>query len=252
MRSLVCTVAATLVLADPGGPLRAQSNEPQLRNELGESSSPYLRSAARQPVHWQEWSADVFALARKLDRPILLEIGAIWCHWCHEMDRESYENPRIAALINDLFVPVKVDRDLRPDIDQRYQRAVSDLNGGGGWPLLAFLTPDGNVFYGGTYMPPETLEPVARQVADGYRTDRERVAFTADSLRRRLAGVSAGPAGAVSTQIVEQVVEDIRRTFDASDGWVWQRWRRNFPRAMRSRCSSTATCRPAIGGCSTW
>jgi uncharacterized protein YyaL (SSP411 family) len=211
-------VVAALVLVDPGGAVRAQSDAPRLRNVLGESSSPYLRSAAKQPVNWQEWSTDVFALARTLDRPILLEIGAIWCHWCHEMDRESYENPRIAALINDLFIPVKVDRDLRPDIDQRYQRAVSDLNGGGGWPLIAFLTPDGNVFYGGTYMPPETLEPVVRQVAEGYRKDRDRVTFTAESLRRRLAGFSSGPAGAVSTEIVEQVVGDLRRNFDSSDG----------------------------------
>ena len=220
MKSLICIVAATIVLADVGGSVTAagQVTAPRLRNELGESSSPYLRSAAGQPVHWQEWSNDVFALARKLDRPIFLEIGAIWCHWCHEMDRESYENPKIAALINDLFIPVKVDRDLRPDIDQRYQRAVSDLNGGGGWPLIAFLTPDGNVFFGGTYMPPETFEPVVRQVADGYRKDRDRVTFTAESLRRRLAGFSSGPAGAVSTAIVEQVVDDLRRNFDSSEG----------------------------------
>ena len=218
MRSAICIVAATLVLVDPGAAIRAQSDEPRLRNELGESSSPYLRSAAQQPVHWQEWSNDVFALARKLDRPIFLEIGAIWCHWCHEMDRESYENPKIAALINDLFIPVKVDRDLRPDIDQRYQRAVSDLNGGGGWPLIAFLTPDGNVFYGGTYMAPETLEPVVRQVADGYRKDRDRVAFTAQSLRLRLAASSSGPAGQASRQIVDQIVDDIRRNFDSSEG----------------------------------
>ena len=218
MRSLICLVAAALVLVHHDGALRAQSGEPPLRNVLGESSSPYLRSAARQPVHWQEWGTAVFALAKKLDRPIFLEIGAIWCHWCHEMDRESYENPKIAALINDLFIPVKVDRDLRPDIDQRYQRAVADLNGSGGWPLIAFLTPDGNVFYGGTYMAPDTLEPVVRQVADGYRKDRDRVAFTAQSLRVRLAAASSGPAGPVSKQVVDQIVDDIRRNFDSSEG----------------------------------
>lgn len=218
MRTLICLVAAALVLVHPRGVVTAQSDEPRLRNELGDSSSPYLRSAAGQPVHWQEWGTDVFALAKKLDRPIFLEIGAIWCHWCHEMDRESYESSKIAALINALFIPVKVDRDLRPDIDQRYQRAVSELNGATGWPLIAFLTPDGNVFYGGTYMAPETLEPVVRQVADGYRKDRDRVAFTAQSLRDRLAAASGGPAGPVSKQVVDQIVDDIRRNYDSSEG----------------------------------
>lgn len=219
-RRLICVAASAIVLADPGSWVgaAAQTDQPQLRNELAESSSPYLRSAAKQPVHWQEWTNDVFALARRLDRPIYLDIGAIWCHWCHEMDRESYENPEIAALINDLFIPVKVDRDLRPDIDQRYQRVISELNGSGGWPLTAFLTPDGNVFYGGTYLPPETLKPVVRQASQGYRNDRDRVVFTAQALRRRLAGLSSGTAGTVSAGIIDQVVDNIRRNFDSAEG----------------------------------
>jgi uncharacterized protein YyaL (SSP411 family) len=219
MKRVLC-LAAAIVLTQSGLAVRAtaQGSQLQLRNELAESSSPYLRAAARQPVHWQQWSMAVFELARRLDRPIFLEIGAIWCHWCHEMDRESYENREIAALVNELFVPVKVDRDLRPDIDQRYQRAVSDFNGSAGWPLIAFLTPDGNVFYGGTYLPPETFRSVARQVAEGYRKDRDRVALTARSLRARLATLSSGPPGAVSTQILDQVLDDIRRNFDSAEG----------------------------------
>jgi uncharacterized protein YyaL (SSP411 family) len=134
------------------------------------------------------------------------------------MDRESYENRDIAALINDRFVPVKVDRDLRPDIDQRYQRAVADLNGTSGWPLIAFLTPDGDVFYGGTYLPPETLEPVLREVADGYRTDRDRVVFTARSVRARMAASSTASDGKVEPQIVNHVIDDLRRNFDAGEG----------------------------------
>src|SRR5918994_2193471 len=159
-RAPLCLAAAAMILPAAGGSLdaAAQADTPALRNQLGEASSPYLRSAAKQAVHWQEWSNDVFVLARKLDRPIYLDIGAIWCHWCHEMDRESYENAEIAALINQWFIPVKVDRDVRPDIDARYQAAVSELSGSGGWPLTVFLTPDGNVFYGGTYLPPETLK----------------------------------------------------------------------------------------------
>ncbi len=218
-RMCIC-VAAAMVVLDLGSFVgaAAQTDQPRLRNELGESSSPYLRSAAKQPVHWQEWSNDVFALARKLDRPIYLDIGAIWCHWCHEMDRESYENPEIAALINDLFIPVKVDRDLRPDIDQRYQRVISELNGSTGWPLTAFLTPDGDVFFGGTYLPAETLKPVVQQAAQGYRKDRDRVASTAQALRRRLASLSMGTAGTLSAGIIDQVIDNIRRDFDAAEG----------------------------------
>jgi uncharacterized protein YyaL (SSP411 family) len=119
-------------------------------NRLGEAASAYLQSAAHQPIHWYPWGDEAFSAARTQDRPVLLDIGAVWCHWCHVMDRESYDNRDTAALINELFVAVKVDRDERPDVDARYQRAVQLLTGQGGWPLTAFLTPDGEVFYGGT------------------------------------------------------------------------------------------------------
>ena len=135
----------------------------ELRNRLNESESPYLKEAAHQPVHWQVYSGEVFKLAKDLDRPILLDIGAVWCHWCHVMDNESYTDPQVAELINSLFVPVKVDRDQMPDVDSRYQSAVSAITGGGGWPLTGFLTPDGRVFYGGTYFPKSDLQ--------GRRTD---------------------------------------------------------------------------------
>src|SRR5512146_805364 len=124
-------------------------------NHLSSSRSPYLASAAHQPVHWYPWGPEAFAAARHSGRPILLDIGAVWCHWCHVMDGESYEDPALAELLNAEFVCVKVDRDERPDIDARYQRAVQALTGQGGWPLTAFLSADGEVFYGGTYFPPE-------------------------------------------------------------------------------------------------
>ena len=126
-------------------------------NRLASASSAYLTSAAHQPVPWWPWSAEAFAEAARLDRPILLDIGAVWCHWCHVMDGESYEDPAIAELLSDNFVCIKVDRDERPDVDARYQRAVQALSGVGGWPLTAFLTPGGEVFYGGTYFPPLPL-----------------------------------------------------------------------------------------------
>src|SRR4029077_19665581 len=98
-------------------------------NHLAAESSPYLKSAAHQPVAWYPWSEAAFARAQALDRPILLDIGAVWCHWCHVMDGESYEDPEVARIVNDEFVAIKVDRDERPDVDQRYQRAVQALSG---------------------------------------------------------------------------------------------------------------------------
>ena len=219
-RASICLALAGIVLSAPGESVdaAAQADAPALRNQLADASSPYLRSAAKQAVHWQEWGNDVFALARKLDRPIYLDIGAIWCHWCHEMDRESYENPDIAALINQLFIPVKVDRDVRPDIDKRYQAAVAELSGSGGWPLTVFLTPDGNVFYGGTYLPPGTLKEVLPQAAEGYRKDRERISSTAQALRRHVASLSTARAATLSGGVVDAVVDHIRRSFDAGEG----------------------------------
>src|SRR6202046_460530 len=129
------------------------SSEP--RNSLARAASAYLRSAMHQPVNWMEWGEEAFARAQQEDKPILLDIGAVWCHWCHVMDRESYENAETAKLINEHFVAVKVDRDERPDVDTRYQAAVSSISGQGGWPLTAILTPDGRPYFGGTYFPPD-------------------------------------------------------------------------------------------------
>src|SRR5512140_3191986 len=123
-------------------------------NSLARASSAYLRSAMHQPIRWHEWGEEAFASAQRENKPVLLDIGAVWCHWCHVMDRESYEDEATARLINETFIPVKVDRDERPDVDARYQRAVQAVSGEGGWPLTAFLTPEGEVFYGGTYFPP--------------------------------------------------------------------------------------------------
>jgi len=105
-------------------------------------------------IQWHEWGEEAFATARRENKPVLLDIGAVWCHWCHVMDRESYDDPEVAAIVNEHFIAVKVDRDERPDIDSRYQAAVQAVSGQGGWPLTAFLTPDGKPFYGGTYFPP--------------------------------------------------------------------------------------------------
>src|SRR6266852_4264080 len=148
---------------------------------LALSASPYLRSAVHQPVEWYEWGAEAFARAHAEDKPILLDIGAVWCHWCHVIDRESYEDQQLAAVINQLFVPVKVDRDERPDVDSRYQAAISVISGQGGWPLTGFLLPDGRPFFGGTYFPPEdamgrpSFRRVLEAVASAYRQRRAEV-----------------------------------------------------------------------------
>ena len=160
----------------------------QTESRLKKSASPYLRSAAHQPVAWYEWGEEAFSRARAEDKPILLDIGAVWCHWCHVIDRESYENTEIAALINQLFVAVKVDRDERPDVDARYQAAISAISGQGGWPLTGFLTPDGRPFFGGTYFPPEDamgrpgFKRILLTVADTYKNRRPEVDKAANAL----------------------------------------------------------------------
>jgi uncharacterized protein YyaL (SSP411 family) len=195
-------------------------------NELAKAASSYLRSAAHQPVQWREWNADAFALAKAQDKPILLDIGAVWCHWCHVMDRESYENADVASIINESFIPVKVDRDERPDIDSRYQMAVSALTGQGGWPLTAFLTPDGNPFFGGTYFPPDDrggrpgMKRVLEAIAHKYRAERAKVHDNAAKIAEALSKVEHFNPGeeAADELVVKAIVESIGGMFDAQNG----------------------------------
>src|SRR5271157_1151325 len=195
-------------------------------NELAKAASAYLRSAAHQPVLWREWNGAAFALAQAEDKPILLDIGAVWCHWCHVMDRESYENAEVARIINDAFIPVKVDRDERPDIDARYQVAVSALTGQGGWPLTAFLTPDGKPFYGGTYFPPDDrsgrpgMKRLLEAVAHNYRTHRDQIQESAAKIAEALREVDHFKEGetAADEQVVKAIVESIAGMFDAQNG----------------------------------
>jgi len=144
-------------------------------NRLVHEKSPYLLQHAHNPVDWYPWGKEALARAQAEDRPILLSIGYSACHWCHVMERESFEDPDTADLMNRAFINIKVDREERPDLDGIYMRAVQVLTGRGGWPLTAFLTPDGKAFYGGTYFPPEprpgmpsSLEVLAA-VMDSYR-----------------------------------------------------------------------------------
>jgi len=161
-------------------------------NRLGLAASAYLRSAAHQPVHWFSWGPEPFAAAAAADRPVLLDIGAVWCHWCHVMDGESYEDPGLAEFLNQHFVCVKVDRDERPDVDTRFQRAVQAIARQGGWPLTGFLTPEAELFFGGTYFPPRSMygrpsfRDILERVLAVWRNERGNVLAQARALREAL------------------------------------------------------------------
>ncbi|MBI3404774.1 MAG: thioredoxin domain-containing protein, partial [Acidobacteria bacterium] len=190
------------------------------------SSSAYLRSAAHQPIEWHEWGDDAFARAKSEDKPILLDIGAVWCHWCHVIDRESYENPEIAAIINKLYVAVKVDRDERPDVDARYQAAIGAISGQGGWPLTGFLTPEGKPFYGGTYFPPNDsmgrpgFRRILLTVADSYKNRRKEIEESASSLAEMVTQAESfrGAHGDFDPGAVDEMLDAIARMFDSHNG----------------------------------
>ena len=195
-------------------------------NRLQHSPSPYLRSAAHQPIDWYEWGDEAFARAQEQDKPILLDIGAVWCHWCHVIDRESYENSVIAKIINEHFVAVKVDRDERPDVDSRYQSAISTISGQGGWPLTGFLLPDGRPFYGGTYFPPEDqfgrpgFRRVLLAVAESFKNKRAELQRAADSLADAVAQaeIFTGAHGAFDASVVDSQIKSLTQLFDIRNG----------------------------------
>ena len=199
-------------------------------NRLKDSASPYLRSAAHQPIDWHEWGPEAFARAREENKPILLDIGAVWCHWCHVIDRESYENPEIAGMINKFYVAVKVDRDERPDVDARYQSAISAISGQGGWPLTAFLTPEGKPFFGGTYFPPEDamgrpgFKRILMGVAESFKTRRKEVDTSAQALEEAVAKaeVFKTARGEFDAGVVDSVIESALGMFDARHGGFGQ------------------------------
>ena len=195
-------------------------------NRLQNSASPYLRSASHQPIDWHEWNDAAFAHAKSQDKPILLDIGAVWCHWCHVIDRESYENSTIAKIINEHFVAIKVDRDERPDVDSRYQSAISTISGQGGWPLTGFLLPDGRPFFGGTYFPPEDqmgrpgFRRVLLAVADSFKNKRAELQHAAESLADAVAQAETftGAHGAFDVGVVESQIRSLTQLFDIRNG----------------------------------
>src|SRR5436190_5637526 len=162
--------------------------KPEHVNRLSKEKSPYLLQHQHNPVDWFPWGDEAFAKAKAEDKPIFLSIGYSTCHWCHVMERESFEDEETAKLMNELFVSIKVDREERPDLDSIYMDAVTALSGHGGWPMTVFLTPAGEPFFGGTYYPPEprhglpAFRDVLRAVADAWRDRRGEVDRTARGL----------------------------------------------------------------------
>ncbi|MEW5992694.1 MAG: thioredoxin domain-containing protein [Chloroflexota bacterium] len=214
----------------------APAGEPRHTNRLAGETSPYLLQHAHNPVDWSPWGPDALARAKLLDRPIFLSIGYAACHWCHVMERESFEDETLAAYLNERFIPIKVDREERPDLDRVYMAAVQAMTGGGGWPMSVFLTPDGRPFYGGTYFPPEPRHglPGFRQVLEGvdraWREDREGVEGSGSRLVAALAegarlpatggGAAGGAAGGAmpTPELLDTAVMLIDRGFDATTG----------------------------------
>src|SRR2546423_7354678 len=180
-----------------------------MANRLAEETSPYLLQHKDNPVDWRPWGPEALGEAAAEDKPIMLSVGYSACHWCHVMERESFEDPDTAALINESFVPVKVDREERPDVDDIYMEAVQGMTGHGGWPLTVFLDSEGVPFYGGTYFPPEPRQgmPSFKQVLEAtsgaYQTQREELREAAARIRESL-----GAVGRVG-QSLEPLVQSI-------------------------------------------
>jgi uncharacterized protein len=197
-------------------------------NRLASETSPYLLQHAGNPVDWYPWGDEAFSRAREEDKPLLVSIGYAACHWCHVMERESFEDEGVAALMNSAFVCIKVDREERPDVDAIYMDAVQAMTGQGGWPLNAFLTPAGLPFYAGTYFPPAprhglpSWSDLLRALAEAWVEQREEIDRAAGQILPRLAGAASleAPGGEVSADVFDRAVAALRRGFDeANGGW---------------------------------
>ncbi len=196
-------------------------------NQLVNASSPYLLQHMGNPVHWREWNEDSLAEARRTGKPILLSVGYAACHWCHVMAHESFEDENIAAIMNKLYINIKVDREERPDIDQIYMESLHAMGEQGGWPLTMFLTPDAEPFWGGTYFPPTPSygRPAFKQVLEAiertYREQAETIAKNTGALKSHLQNLSAPPAnnnGLPPTNYFTQFVERSLSIFDPING----------------------------------
>lgn len=217
------------------------ASQPAHTNRLIDATSPYLLQHAHNPVDWYPWGSEALEKARKLDKPIFLSIGYAACHWCHVMERESFENPAIAAILNQHFVAIKVDREERPDLDDVYMNATIVYNQGqGGWPMSVFLTPEQKPFFAGTYFPPEPrwgrpgFGELLETIAKLWRDDRQRLLQAADGLSdavRQISDVNASDDG-IPLQLVTQTAHQLAGAFDPRTGGLPSGGTNKFPPSM--------------------
>ncbi len=229
-------LAAALAAEGPGYVPRSRHRHPDgspvYTNRLLLETSPYLRQHAHNPVDWRPWGDEAFAEAARLSRPVLVSIGYSTCHWCHVMEEESFDDPEIAELLNAHFIAIKVDREIRPDIDSVYMAALHAMRGRGGWPLNVFVTPDRQPFFGGTYFPPEDrggrpgLATILRTLAEDWEKRPERSAAFAERLqlavRARLEAAVATRSGIPSPQVLERAADEALSHFDWQNGGLEQ------------------------------
>jgi uncharacterized protein YyaL (SSP411 family) len=214
---LVCVVWGLSCAAFGQAKRKAEAKQ-QPANRLIHETSPYLQLHAHNPVDWYPWGAEAFAKARRENKPIFLSVGYYTCHWCHVMERESYSNPEIAAVLNRWFVAVKVDREERPDVDATYMAYVEATTGGGGWPMNVVLTPDLKPFFGGTYFPPANLKEVLSEIAEQWSKRRSDVEQSAASMTAQLQRsiAAAQQAGSLPPQVLDKAFQQIKQTYDAA------------------------------------
>ncbi|MFQ5353612.1 MAG: thioredoxin domain-containing protein [Thermodesulfobacteriota bacterium] len=204
-------------------------------NQLRDEKSPYLQQHAGNPVNWLPWSEEIFERAKEEDKPLLVSIGYSTCHWCHVMERESYEDAETARLMNELFIPVKVDREEHPHVDSLYMKAVQAITGQGGWPLNVFVSPEGTPFYGGTYFPPEdsqgmpSFKSVLQNVSRAYYENKGRITELQDTLMKALTE-GAEKTVEADEALVERAFKRTAEFFDSQNGGFGMGMK--FPHAM--------------------
>ncbi|HEU0065098.1 MAG TPA: thioredoxin domain-containing protein, partial [Flavisolibacter sp.] len=198
-------------------------------NRLQSESSPYLLQHAKNPVDWYPWGEEAFEKATREDKPVLVSIGYAACHWCHVMERESFENEETAAIMNEHFINIKVDREERPDVDHIYMDAVQAMTGSGGWPLNVFLTPEKKPFYGGTYFPPikafnrASWTEVLISIANAYKNNKQEIENQANNLTEHIKssssfGINSDTEAVFTTSAINNAVEQIIKISDKEWG----------------------------------